>query len=337
MPSRPLTVGRHPHLAEQLVLTMPPADPMEFITIRGRRYNVRERLSVPWRGRWKVHHPAPRPRGTTYTAIILPTSAETEQLRQSVARIPSNQYALPKLVDWERIGDRTFLLLSWCEGISLADYYKRFRREGRSPLGVWESIRRAKSMAYALSDLHTYAGVIHADIKPANLILPSDKGSLFLIDFGSGWQTERTATRVAGDGWNELYSSPEIFRTPDAVDARADQFSLAIVLFEMLTGKLPYGGYGGKAGREGMESVARLYEPPSQLIDSTNVPKSIMREIDCVVETALQLKTDDRFGSSREFAQALGGIWQSLQAKADHHSRHRTVTQTVWHWLSRPN
>lgn len=316
---------------------MPHGTQLESITIRGRRYKVCERLSVPWRGRWKVHHPSPRPRGTTYTAIVLPASVEAEQLREAVGRIPPDQHSLPKLVDWETTNDQTAILISWCAGMSVADYYERFRIDGRSPIGVWEAIRRTKAMAYGLSDLHYYAGVIHADIKPANLILPSDPGSLFLTDFGSGWQIERTASRLAGDGWNEFYSSPEIFQKLDAVDARADQFSLAVVLFEMLTGKPPYGGYGGQAGHKGFESVAKCYKPPSKLIDTTEVPKSIIREIDDVVGTALQLNPNERFGNSRDFAHALGGIWQSLQAKADHHSKHRTVTQTVWNWLSRPS
>ncbi len=304
------------------------------ITIHGRRYEVRQQLSVLRRGRWKVHHPAPRPRGTTFTAIILPASAEADQLRESVARIPRTQSSLPKLVDWETFQNQTTILVSWCEGLSLAEHYKRFRVDGRSPVSVWEAIRRTKAMAYGLADLHLYARVIHADIKPANLILPSDPGSLFLIDFGSGWQIERTSSRQAGDGWNASYSSPEVFQELDAADARADQFSLGVVLFEMLTGKLPYDGYGGKAGHRGMETIARTYRPPSQSLGKVKVPSSILREIDDVVGTTLRLNPEDRFGNTRQFAQALGGIWQSLQAKADHLSAHKSVTQTVWDWFS---
>ncbi|MEO8271801.1 MAG: protein kinase, partial [Aureliella sp.] len=279
--------------------------PLESITVRGRRYAVRERLSVLRRGRWRVHHPAPRPRGTTFTAIILPASAEADQLRKSVAQIPPTQSSLPKLVDWETVQNQTTILVSWCEGLSLAEHYKRFRVDGRSPVSVWESVRRAKAMAYGLADLHLHARVIHADIKPANLILPSDPGSLFLIDFGSGWQIERTSSRRAGDGWNASYSSPEVFQELDAVDARADQFSLGVVLFEMLTGKLPYDGYGGKAGHRGMETIARTYQPPSHSLGTAKVPSSILREIDDVVGIALKLNPEERFGNSRQVAQAL--------------------------------
>lgn len=306
------------------------------IRIHGQHYTVRERLSTPWRGRWKVHHRSPAPRGTTYTIIEIPESDESEQLRLSIARVPKNQYGLPKLVDWETSDGVTKLLLTWCEGIDLASYYARFRKTDSSPIGVWEAIRRAKSMAYSLADLHYSAGIIHADIKPANLILPSDRGSMFLIDFGSGWQIERTSSRCAGDGWNSIYSSPEVFRELDAVDARADQFSLAVVLFEMLTGKAPYRGYGGKAGHLGMEKVANDYQPPSALLGTVKEPKSVMREIDDVLRQALQVEPDRRFPNSQEFAHALGGIWQSLQSKANHLSKHRGFSQTVWDWLSRP-
>ncbi|WP_345327666.1 serine/threonine protein kinase [Novipirellula rosea] len=268
--------------------------------------------------------------------IELPFSEESEQLRRSVARIPQNQYGLPKLIDVETSDGTTKLLLSWCEGIDLATYYTRFRKFDSSPIGVWEAIRRAKSMAYSLSDLHYSARIIHADIKPANLILPSDRGAMFLIDFGSGWQIERTSRRCLGDGSNVTYSSPEIFQELDAVDARADQFSLAVVLFEMLTGKPPYRGYGGKAGHIGFEKIANRYQPPSVVLRSTNVPRSVMREIDDVLRQALQVRPEMRFPNSQEFAQALGGIWQSLQSKADHLSKHRSFSQTVWNWLAHP-
>ncbi len=308
---------------------------LKSLVVRGRRYKVCEQLSVAWRGRWKVYHSSPRPRGTTYTAIILPESAEADQLRRSIARIPADQHSLPKLVDWETVAGQTTLVITWCAGKSVADYYKRFRSDDRSPISVWEAIRRTTSMAHALSDLHTYAGVIHADIKPANLIIPSDPGSLFLIDFGSGWQIERTAARSAGDGWNAVYSSPEIFQELDAVDARADQFSLGVVLFEMLTGKPPYAGFGGKAGHRGFESVANSFVAPSKFIASNEIPKSILREIDEVVGRTLKFNPCERFGNTREFAQALGSIWQSLRAKSDNMSKHKTVAQTVWDWFSR--
>jgi serine/threonine protein kinase len=304
------------------------------IRIRGQTYEVLDRLTQPRRGRWKVHHRDPAPNGTVYTAIILPNSAESDQLRKSIARIPRNQNSLPTLKAWEANSDTIALIISWCEGIDLAAYYKRFRKNGVSPIGVWEAVRRGKNLAFALSTLHSFAGVIHGDIKPSNLILPSEPGGIWLTDFGSGWQVEQTASREIGDGFNFVYASPEIVLHHPKVDARTDQFSAAVVLFEMLTGKLPYEGYGGKAGTPGFESIERAYQPPSKLmIGGETIPRGIMGQIDQIVTKALKLKPEERFETTKQFAHALDHVWQELKSKADHQTKHLSMSQTVLRWI----
>lgn len=69
-----------------------------------------------------------------------------------------------------------------------------------------------------------------------------------LVDFGSAWPIERTARRELGDGFHASYAAPELQGATGVIDGRADQFSASVVLYEMLTGQLPY-QWGGKAGR----------------------------------------------------------------------------------------
>lgn len=306
----------------------------ETIRVRGQTYQVLEHLSSPQRGRWKVRHRDPSPHGTIYTAIILPSSPEADQFRKSIARIPRNHHGLPTLHAWESDSQAMSMVVSWCEGIDLASYCKRFKKNGVWPIGVWEAVRRGKSLAFTLSDLHTHAGVIHGDIKPANLILPSKPGGIWLTDFGSGWQVECTANREFGDGFNSVYASPEVSLERSKIDARSDQFSAAVVLFEMLTGKVPYEGYGGKAGHPGFESVAKAYQPPSELIaGSETIPRGIMLQLDQIVTKSLQLNPESRFSKTRDFAHALNCVWHDLKSKADHQTKHLTATQSLLRWI----
>ena len=310
----------------------------EWITIRGRSYEVLEQLSVPNRGRWKVRDPEPTPNGTLRTAIVLPVSKEENQLRKSVDRLPKNHNGLPNLVSWESKSGTTYIVVSYCEGTDLATYLSRFKKDGVSPISVWEAVRRVKSLAHSLADLHTICGVVHGDIKPANLILPSDPGALFPIDFGSSWQMEKTARRSIGDGTNRHYSSPEVFLELPKVNARADQFSVGVVLFEMLTLELPYIGLGGRAGHPGFELAAKDYRSPSQLIGSRcQVPPSIMQQLDEVVRRSIALDPAKRFPTMKRFAQELDRVWLELQKKADRPPQSETFFQTVIRWVRNSN
>ena len=109
-------------------------------------------------------------------------------------------------------------------------------------------MRLLKGVAHALRHLHHRKNIIHGDVKPANLIL-TKRTSLVLIDYGSAWPGERTTQRGGGDGFSPAYAAPELVRGNAAVDWRADQFSVGVILYELLTGKLPFGGLGGSVGR----------------------------------------------------------------------------------------
>ncbi len=306
----------------------------KWITIRHRSYEVLEQLSVPNRGRWKIRDPEPAPAGTILTAILLPESKDSNQLRKSVARLPKSHNGLPRLVSCETKDGTTFIIVTWCEGMDLASYLKRFKKDDASPIGVWESVRRVKSLANSLADIHDRCGIVHGDIKPANLILPNDPGALIPIDFGSSWQMERTATRSVGDGTNPFYSSPEIFLDLSRVDARADQFSVGVVLFEMLTAKLPYRALGGKAGHPGFELTIKEYQRPSELMGKSNlIPPSIMNRLDEVVTRSLAIDPEKRFPTMKRFANALDSIWLEMKTIADHSSHEETFFQTVKRWI----
>ena len=91
--------------------------------------------------------------------------------------------------------------------------------------------------------------VNHGDIQPANVIVTSHSSRLQLIDFGSAWTSDWTTRRTEGDGHHRCYAAPELQAGSIPVTLAGDQFSVSVLLFELLTQQLPYGGLGGKASR----------------------------------------------------------------------------------------
>jgi serine/threonine protein kinase len=156
---------------------------------------------------------------------------------------------------------------------------------------------RARGLAHGLRSLHTAKQIIHGDIKPENIVLSTDSGRLSLIDFGSAWQVERSLQRDCGDGVSQVYSAPELLNRASRVDWRADQFSLSVILYELLTFKIPYGGLGGKAGRKELSFAALPgLTPPSELnSDRSRLPAVVWQGIDRIVLRGLALDPEQRY------------------------------------------
>ena len=132
-----------------------------------------------------------------------------------------------------------YLVMEFVEGETLQ---ARLKREGR--LTPEEATAIARQVALGLAAAHEH-GMVHRDIKPANILL--DKATLRakISDFGLARDITNESMAVTGAG--ELagtapYMSPEHFRAPEKVDGRSDVFSLGIVLYQMLTGELPFKG-----------------------------------------------------------------------------------------------
>lgn len=184
-------------------------------------------------------------------------------------------------------GDSCFIVTEYIEGGSLAD---RLVKRNIQPD---EAIRWATEIGDALEHAHLH-GVIHLDIKPANLLLDS-RGRARLADFGIARSANKTGQFAPSLG-TLRYMSPEQLEGKPS-DHRSDIYSLAIVIHEALTGNLPYSSPEANVlRREIVAGNASL---------ASAVPSGVQR----VLAKALSKSPHQRHASATEFATALKRAW----------------------------
>jgi len=137
-------------------------------------------------------------------------------------------------------------------------------------------------------------GVIHRDVKPANIFLLSD-GSVKVADFGIAHVESSNLTQVGTVLGTPSYMSPEqILGLP--VDGRSDLFSAGVILYQFLTGERPFAGSAATT----MQKV--LKEEP---LSPSLLNIQVLPAMDAVARTSLAKRADDRFQTAREFADAI--------------------------------
>jgi serine/threonine protein kinase len=181
--------------------------------------------------------------------------------------------------------------MPYIEGESLRDRLTRLQQ-----MSIEESLRIAEAVAAALQAAHRQ-GIIHRDIKPENVLLAD--GGVYVVDFGIAKALLDTGIeRLTGTGVSmgtPYYMSPEQF-SGGSIDARSDQYSLATVLYEMLTGESPF------PGNTQAVTARRAVEPPRPL---RSVRSTIPEWLESAVLRALERVPADRFPDIASFAAAL--------------------------------
>jgi len=196
-----------------------------------------------------------------------------------------------------------FYVMPYVEGESLRAVLNRL---GKLPLE--DALRVARSIAGALDYAHRQR-VVHRDIKPENIML--HEGEATVMDFGIA----KAVSVSAGDTLTQTgmmvgtpaYVSPEQAVGEGEIDGRSDQYSLACMLFEMLSG--------GKAFTGGTAQAVlskRFTEPVPSL---RKIEPTVPDEIDMAISKALSKDPRERFDTSGEFAKAL--IWPKVATPAD--------------------
>ena len=236
---------------------------------------------------------------------------------------------LPRIISFGNHGEDIAVATNWIKGITL-DEYLRDADKGvltrRSPTNI---MRCYTGLALGLRQIHRHRGIIHGDIKPANLVLTSSPQRLVMIDFGSAWMKATTTYRSDGDGASEHYAAPEQLIGSPGIYEAIDQFSLSLVAYELLTGQLPYGGMGGKAGLPDKRDIyERLWEPPSGLSPHRkDIPRRIWDRIDAILGRALSLSPEDRYPTDDAWLADLNGLRSEIDRKTQRISPN--------HWMLR--
>jgi serine/threonine protein kinase/Flp pilus assembly protein TadD len=188
---------------------------------------------------------------------------------------------------------RPYYVMPYVDGETLR---QRITREG--PLPVAEALRLVREAGEALHYAHG-EGLIHRDVKPENVLL--SQGHALVADFGiaraAGVAAGNRLTQPGLSMGTPAYMSPEQAGGDREVDARADQYSLACVLYELLAGQPPFGG----PDLFSVLSQQVLAPVPPLTVLRPGVPGSVRR----AVERALSKVPADRFGNVLEFLAAL--------------------------------
>lgn len=159
-----------------------------------------------------------------------------------------------------------------------------------------EAVSYALQIAEALGVIHE-AGVLHRDLKPANVMFRED-GSLVLIDFGIARQTEQPldVTVVGTVMGTPHYMSPEQADAQPRLDARADLYALGVILYQMLTGEVPYNA---------RTPVAVIYKHRHSEIP--RLPPAL-QALQPVIDCLLAKRPEDRFPTAAATIAALRGV-----------------------------
>jgi serine/threonine protein kinase len=226
--------------------------------------------------------------------------AADETFRQRFIRESRDAAAVddPHLIPIYEAGQADGLLFIAMRYVAGGDVQSLVHRDG--PLPAARAAAIISPVASALDAAHA-AGLVHRDVKPANMLLdigPGRPDHVYLADFGISRRTQ-SLTGLTGTGQflgTLDYAAPEQIQG-EHTDGRADQSALACTAFELLSGEPPF-------PREDATAViwAQMTEPPPSL---TSRRPYLPAAADTVLARALAKKPGDRYGSCREFADAL--------------------------------
>ncbi len=210
------------------------------------------------------------------------------------------------IYDYSEVEKQPYLVMKFIEGRTLKDVLRE------SSLPQDEILRLMTAVAHALDYAHKQ-GVLHRDIKPSNIII-DQRGNPYLTDFGLARLLQAGESTMSADVMlgTPHYISPEQASGSTELDARTDIYSLGVVLYELLTGRVPY------AGNTPYAIVHdHIYTPVPR---TSEVNPGMSPQIENVLLKALEKKPADRYATASEMLDALrsavSGSAQSQTASA---------------------
>ena len=190
-----------------------------------------------------------------------------------------------------------YIVMEYINGITLKEYL----RQRGEPLTWKEVVHFTSQVLGALEHAHS-KGIVHRDVKPQNIMLQAD-GSIKMMDFGiarfSRAQSQTVSDKAIG---SVHYISPEQAKG-DHTDGRTDIYSVGVMMYEMLSGHLPFDGSGTVS-----IAIMQISEKPKPLAQvAPNVPEGLRQ----ITEKAMEKDPDDRYQSAAEMLQAIQAFKQN--------------------------
>ena len=250
--------------------------------------------------------------------VLKPELARNEDYRVRFIREAKGAGTLshPNIVTVYDVGEHEglpYITMEFVDGLTLSQWLER---NGRLPAN--EAVAIGRQLAAALGFAHK-KGIVHRDVKPGNVMMLRDSPTVKVTDFGicriqGGDATQ--ATRIGDVLGTPHYMAPEqVLGQP--VDGRTDVFATGVVLYQMLTGELPFAG--DTMISVGMKIAKTEPRPTQELVP--DLPASVRR----IVDRALKKAPEKRFQSGEEFARALAAAEKELEETATERGTKRRI------------
>lgn len=300
-------------LASDDTMASPPSAPIG----RGREpipgYVLMERIGAGGYGEvWKAEAPGGLPKAVKFVYGTLDEAAALREL-QALEQIKKVHH--PLLLSLERIEivDGYLVVVSELADSSLKDRFDAYRESGLDGIPRDELLRYLSDAADALDYLYEEHSLQHLDIKPENLLLLGKR--VKIADFGLV-RDVRMPSDSHGGGLTPLYSSPEVLRGEPS--RASDQYSLAIVYQQVLTGELPF------AGRTSAQLAAQHHHCKPVL-------KPLPQPDQAIVARALSKEPSKRFPGCRVLVDNLlrAGIYGSASPQSKTSARTKLNSKTA--------
>ena len=206
-----------------------------------------------------------------------------------------------------------YFVMDYLEGKNLAAWVRE-----NGPMQADRAVHLMVQVCGALEEAHR-AGIVHRDLKPENVFLTIQGGTTDfpkVLDFGLAKMSEKQMGRgsMMFTQQGMVFGTPEFMSPEQAqgeqIDNRSDIYSLALILYELITGKLPFDA---KTPLDMMKAHVR--DAPIPL--SSRVPgKTFWPELEAVIDKALKKSPNERFASAAEFGDALLACLPKMQSPA---------------------
>ncbi|MFB0536255.1 MAG: protein kinase [Anaerolineae bacterium] len=212
--------------------------------------------------------------------------------REAKLAINLNEPHIVRVLDYGATRDIHYLIMEYIEGRDLLEIL-----EARGPFPYREVLKIASQVARALEHANQHS-IVHRDIKPQNLLVTAD-GTVKVCDFGIARGVTLPSLTQSGFVGSPYYISPEQ-AMGEHVDVRSDIYSLGVVMYQMLSGKLPFDAKSPWS----IISQHIASKPPSLRLDDADLPEAV----EYLVNKAMAKRPEDRFQTPAELMQAVEDV-----------------------------